>query len=116
MPTLRNPRQEAFAQARAGGALLDDAYEAAGFAPGNRHASRLAARPEIAARIDELLTARDDVQGAHAHAVIGALLRLAEAVSAPGAAAALGEACRALVQAGRRVGEASGARDGGPLR
>ena len=39
MPTLRNPRQEAFAQARAGGALLDDAYEAAGFAPGNRHAA-----------------------------------------------------------------------------
>jgi hypothetical protein len=71
MPTLRNP-----------GALLDDAYEAAGFAPGNRHASRLAGRPEVARRIDELLAARDDARVAGAHAVIGALLRLAEAASA----------------------------------
>ncbi|MDB5480858.1 MAG: hypothetical protein JWO83_1911 [Caulobacteraceae bacterium] len=116
MPTLRNPRREAFAQARAGGALLDDAYEAAGFAPGNRHASRLAGRPEVARRIDELLAARDDAREAGVHAVIGALLRLAEAASAPGGAAALGEACLALVQARKLMGEARGARDGGPIR
>ena len=116
MPTLRNPRQEAFARARADGALLDDAYEAAGFAPGNRHASRLAGRPEVAARIDELLGARDDAREACADPVIGALLRLAEAVSAPGGVAALDEACRALVQARKLMDDARGARDGGPLR
>jgi phage terminase small subunit len=41
MPVLDNPRHEAFAQARAKGARLEQAYEEAGFAPGNGHASRL---------------------------------------------------------------------------
>ena len=40
MPQLENLRHEAFAQARAKGARLDDAYEDAGFAPSNGHASR----------------------------------------------------------------------------
>ena len=50
----------AFAQARAGGALLDDAYEIAGFVPGHRHASRLAKLPELAERIGKLLAARTE--------------------------------------------------------
>jgi hypothetical protein len=111
---LPNPRQEAFAWARAGGALLDEAYEAAGFAPGNRHASRLANRPDVAARIEELLAARDDAREAHSHAVIGALLRLAEAAAAPGGAAALGEVCEGLVQARKLMEGARRARNGGP--
>ena len=51
MPLLANPRHEAFAQARARGAYLEDAYEDAGFAPNRAHASRLAHRPEVAERI-----------------------------------------------------------------
>ena len=45
MPILQNPRHEAFAQSRSRGALLDEAYEHAGFIPGHGHASRLAATP-----------------------------------------------------------------------
>src|SRR6202020_1281858 len=75
MPTLPIPRQEAFAQARAGGALLDDAYEIAGFVPGHRHASRLAKLPEVAERIGELLAARTDAKEADTRTVIGPPLR-----------------------------------------
>jgi hypothetical protein len=113
MPTLRNPRREAFAQARAGGALLDDAYEAAGFAPGNRHASRLAGRPEADRRASRRprrrprggRPRRDRRSAPAGRSRLG-----------PGGAAALGEACLALVQARKLMGEARGARDGGPIR
>ncbi|MGI9170060.1 MAG: hypothetical protein ACR2FH_07800, partial [Caulobacteraceae bacterium] len=54
MPVLDNPGHEAFALARAKGARLEDAYECAGFAPGNRHAARMAALPEVAERTVEL--------------------------------------------------------------
>ena len=54
MQPLPNFRYEAFAQARAKGARLEDAYEDAGFTPDRANASRLAARPEIADRIAEL--------------------------------------------------------------
>src|ERR1700722_6720026 len=100
MPRLPNLRQEAFAQARADGAL-EDAYEIAGFAPGHRHASRLAKRPEGAGRIDELLAGRAVAKQADAGGVVAALLRLAESVSAPGGAAAIGEARLTLLEARR---------------
>ena len=54
MPTLSNPRYEAFAQARAKGALLIDAYESAGFVRHRDHPSRLAWKPGVAERIAEL--------------------------------------------------------------
>jgi hypothetical protein len=104
MPTLPNPRQEAFAQARAGGALLDDAYEIAGFVPGHRHASRLAKLPEVAERIGELLAARTDVKEADARTVIAALLRLAETASTTNPAA-IQEARLVLREAHSLMGE-----------
>jgi hypothetical protein len=52
MPVLENPRHEAFAQARARGALLNDAYESAGFVLLKGHPSRLAYRAEVAERSD----------------------------------------------------------------
>jgi hypothetical protein len=58
MPTLENPRYENFAQARAKGALLNDAYESAGFVPHRGHPSRLAYRAEVAERIAELRAAQ----------------------------------------------------------
>ena len=57
MPTLTDPRAEAFAHARARGANLEDAYELAGFAGGQGHASRFSQRPKVAARVRELIEA-----------------------------------------------------------
>ena len=51
MPTFENPRYEAFAQARARGALLIDANDSGGFARDRGHPSRLARKPERAERI-----------------------------------------------------------------
>ena len=61
MPRLEHHRHEHFAQARARGALLEDACEDAGFVPGRGHATRLAAREDVAERISELrlLRAKD---------------------------------------------------------
>jgi len=59
MPALPNVRQEAFAQARAKGAGLEDAYEDAGYTPCHRNASHMAARPEVAERIAELRAERE---------------------------------------------------------
>jgi hypothetical protein len=55
MPTLTDPRAEAFAVARARGANLEDADELAGFAGGQGHASRFAMRAKVAARVHELI-------------------------------------------------------------
>lgn len=65
MPPLRNPRWELFAQGLADGKRQTDAYKNAGFeytATKNRSApARLAKRPEIKARLSELLRERDVV-------------------------------------------------------
>ena len=98
MPLLQKPRHEAFAQARAKGALLDDAYEDAGFTPGNGHASRLACRPEVAERIAELRAAQVDLTEASAQAVIGALLRIAKASEALATPAGVKEARLTLLE------------------
>ncbi len=111
MPILQNPRQEAFAQARARGALLDDAYEIAGFAPAQRHASRLARQPEVAERIGELLEARTEAGAADARTVIGALLRLADAGPAVANPAAIHETRLVLLDACRLMGEIEKARE-----
>ena len=99
MPALTNPRHEAFARARARGALLDAAYEDAGFAPDNGHASRLARTEAIAARIAELKEQEFDISDSSPHRVIAALLALArDKEFAPAAAK---EARLALVEASR---------------
>ena len=54
MPQLRNIRQEAFANYRARGCSLEEAYEMAGFVRDSGHACRLARRPRVAARIVEV--------------------------------------------------------------
>ena len=78
MPLLQNPRHEAFAQARVAGALLEDAYEAAGFAAGLNHASRLARTPEVAQRIGELRAHAQFPDPARPAVLIDALLKMAE--------------------------------------
>ena len=101
MPILQNPRHEAFAQARAKGALLDDAYEDAGFAPGNGHASRLALTPKLAERIGELRALNARLDEANPQAMIAALLALAEAGEALADGAGVREARLALLDAWR---------------
>lgn len=54
MPVLDHPRWEIFAQERAKGKTEVQAYELAGFSPDDGNASRLADRPEVKARIQEL--------------------------------------------------------------
>ena len=73
MSILQNHRHEAFAQARAAGARLDDAYEDAGFAPGRGHACRLAHTPEVAERIAELRADKARLGDAGAQAVVLAI-------------------------------------------
>jgi len=74
MPALPNLRHETFAQLRAKGARLDDAYEDAGFIPYKGHASRLAREKGVA----EL---RLEAADAHANlsTVITSLMRIAKA-------------------------------------
>lgn len=58
MPLLRDARRETFAQILAAGKVTQAvAYEQAGFVPDDGHASRLAVRPDVAARIAELRAA-----------------------------------------------------------
>jgi hypothetical protein len=101
MPILQHPRHEAFAQARAKGARLDDAYEDAGFAPGNGHASRLALRPEVAERIGELRADCSELTESNTQAVIGALLRISKAGEALASPGGIKEARETLMQAWR---------------
>ena len=62
MPALRGPRYEAFAQARAGGALPIDAYESAGFVRHRGHPSRLALKDDVANRIAELRASQTEAE------------------------------------------------------
>ena len=78
MPLLLNPRHEAFARARARGAMLDDAYEMAGYAPARGHSSRLAGRPDVAERIGELRGVATDSDAGCTQAVVESLIRMAD--------------------------------------
>ena len=101
MPLLPNPRHEAFAQARAQGARLEIAYEDAGFAAGQGHASRLAAQPDVAARIAEIRQEQADLHAARPHAVIAALLKVAKANESADSAAAIKEVRLTLLEVDR---------------
>ncbi|WP_167646413.1 terminase small subunit [Mameliella alba] len=54
MPTLKNTRHEAFAQARVAGMTIDAAYVEAGYKPNRSNASQLNAKEHIRQRIREL--------------------------------------------------------------
>ncbi len=101
MPFLQNPRHEAFAQARAKGARLEDAYEDAGFTPGHGHSSRLALQPAVAERIAELRALNARMTDANPALTVAALLQLADFAPGFGGAAAVKEARMALMDACR---------------
>lgn len=56
MPALKNAKHERFAQARAAGATIDQAYADAGFSPHRGNAHRLSAKESVRERVRELLT------------------------------------------------------------
>ena len=101
MTRLENPRHEHFAQLRAEGLTLEDAYERAGFTPARGHASRLAAREDVAERIAELRKLQTDADLAERPKAIAMLMRFAEASMAFGTAAGVKEARLALLDAER---------------
>jgi hypothetical protein len=111
MPQLPNARHEAFAQARAKGASLDDAYEDAGFVHGHRHGARMAQKPDIAARIAELRACRSELDDAATPSVIARLLRLAKAAEADTSPGALREIRLTLLEAERLRAEMARQRD-----
>src|SRR5271165_6559528 len=79
MPTLRDPRHEAFAQARAKGALLIDAYESAGFVRHRGHPSRLALKDKVAERIAELCASQTDIDDTSPLGLLASLRRIIKA-------------------------------------
>ncbi len=54
MAVLKNARHEKFAQARAGGMTVDQAYVHAGYREHRSNAARLSAKEEVRARIEEI--------------------------------------------------------------
>ena len=101
MPILQNPRHEAFAQARAKGARLEDAYEDAGFTAGHGHSSRVSLQPRVAERIAELRALNARVIEANPATTIVALLDLAKVAHGFGDVASVKEARLALLDAAR---------------
>jgi len=79
MTTLQNPRYEAFAQARARGALLADAYESAGFVRHKGHPSRLACKTDVAERIAELRVQQTQIEDVSPIGLLASLRRIIKA-------------------------------------
>jgi len=101
MPALDNARHEAFAQACARGARLEQAYEDAGFATGNDHGARLAGRAEVAERIAELRAQQTDMEQASTQGVIAALLKVVKGAEAAATPAAIREIRLTLLEVDR---------------
>ena len=101
MPRLLNRRHEWFAQLRAQGRRLEEAYERAGYAPDRGHACRLASRPDVALRINELRGDFMDVATADRPRVIEALMAIGASSRSLGTTSGLKEARFAYLEAAR---------------
>jgi hypothetical protein len=101
MPRLINRRHEWFAHLRAHGMRLEEAYENAGYAPDRGHACRLASRPDVAARINELRSDFTDIRTAERPRVIDALMAIGESSRSHGTTSGLKEARFAYLEAAR---------------
>ncbi len=101
MPTLTDPRREAFARAVVRCGNLTVAYRQAGYIGGRGDASKMAARPPVAARIEEIARQREKIEGAGLEATIADLMAMAGAADALNSAAACKEARIARLEAHR---------------
>jgi hypothetical protein len=106
MPVLKNPRHETFAQLRAKGAGLEDAYEDAGFAPYKGNASRLASQDLVAERIAELRAELVD-QAVNRGTILAALMRIAKTTEDLKTLEGAREARGALLDADRLLSDRS---------
>ena len=105
MPVLQNRRHEAFAQARARGALLIDAYEGAGFVRHRGHPSRLALKHDVAERIAELRAAQTDLEDTSPRGLLASLRRIIKAGENSANPALINAARLAIVDASRLQAE-----------
>ena len=105
MPALRDPRHEAFAQARAKGALLIDAYESAGFVRHRGHPSRLALKREVADRIALLRFLQTEMDDVSPQGLLASLRRIIKAGESSENPALVNAARLAIVDASRIQGE-----------
>ncbi len=110
MPALANARHEAFSQYRAKGALLDEAFERAGFVLAKGHSSRLACRPEVAERIAEIRAAMPEAEDVTPQALMASLMRIVAAGIDSDVPAVLKEARLALVDVAKIQGGLSDGR------
>jgi hypothetical protein len=101
MPELANRRHEWFARGRASGWRLEDAYECAGYVPDRGHACRLAARPEVASRINELACEMREVVAANKTGVIRELMEIGRESRRAGTPVAYKESRLAFLEAAR---------------
>ena len=76
MPVLANAKHERFAQEIATGATATEAYVTAGYKADDGNASKLANRPELVARVQEITGAAAEKAGVTAQAVIEELAKL----------------------------------------
>jgi hypothetical protein len=105
MPELANRRHEWFARGRANGFRLEDAYEGAGYVPDRGHACRLAARPDVASRINELKTELMHAEPINKTTVIHELLEIGRQSRRMGTPVGYKEARIAYLEAGRLYDE-----------
>jgi hypothetical protein len=105
MPALRDPRHEAFAQARAKGALLIDAYESAGFVRHRGHPSRLALKHDVAYRIAELRASQTEIEDTTPQGLLASLRRIIKAGESSENPALVNAARLAIVDASRLQAE-----------
>ena len=105
MPVLQNRRHEAFAQARARGALLIDAYESAGFVRHRGHPSRLALKHDVADRIAELRVSQTDIEDTSPLGLLASLRRIIKAGENSENPALVNAARLAIVDASRLQAE-----------
>jgi hypothetical protein len=101
---LADDRREAFARAFAGGASRTAAYARAGYLGGRSAASRLARRPEVAARVAALRRRAERMDEAEPEAAIVVLMEAAACADLT-CAAGLREAREALLEARQLQGE-----------
>jgi hypothetical protein len=105
MPIFHNRRYEAFAQARARGALLADAYESAGFVRHKGHPSRLACKTDVAERIAELRAQQTQIEDVSPMGLLASLRRIIRAGEGSENATLVNAARLAIVDASRLQAE-----------
>ena len=96
MPVLSNPKRELFAQARAKGAGIEDAYEQSGYKRHRGNAHRMSENEDVKRRVAELQrrgAERAEVTIADITADLRRLAQKAEAMEGPAAVQAA-RACR----------------------